>query len=149
MTEVSFHFNAPDKLGYACRLLRKGYLRGARLLVLVEESDGPALDTALWTMAAGAFIPHSTLSDPPHVRSRSPIQLASSLPAQSDASVLVNLRSDAPTGFDRYARVIEVVTADDVDRQQARERWKYYKANGIEPQRHDLLLAPPEARNSD
>ena len=23
MTEVAFHFNAPDKLGYACRLLRK------------------------------------------------------------------------------------------------------------------------------
>ena len=23
MTEIAFHFNAPDKLAYACRLLRK------------------------------------------------------------------------------------------------------------------------------
>ena len=30
MTEVAFHFNAPDKLGYACRLLRKAVATGAR-----------------------------------------------------------------------------------------------------------------------
>lgn len=147
MTEVAFHFNAPDKLGYACRLLRKAYLRGARLLVLVDEADQRALDAALWTMAPGAFVPHSTASDPAHVRSRSPIQLASRLPARSDATVLVNLLDEVPAGFDAYARVIEVVTGGDVDRQQARERWKYYKANGIEPQRHDLQLAPPESQN--
>lgn len=149
MTEVAFHFNAPDKLGYACRLLRKAYLRGARLLVLVEEAGRPALDAALWTMAPDAFIPHATASDPAYVRSRSPIQLASRLPADSDATVLVNLLHDVPSGFDAYARVIEVVTGDDVDRQHARERWKYYKANGIKPQRHDLQLALPEPQNLD
>ncbi|OSZ75436.1 DNA polymerase III subunit chi [Hydrogenophaga sp.] len=146
MTEVAFHFNAPDKLGYACRLLRKAYQRGARLLVVADESDRLALDTALWTMAPGAFIPHSSASDPDHVWSRSPIQLAGSLPVQSDATVLVNLCSEVPSGFDNYARVIEVVSGSDLDRQQARERWKFYKANGIEPQRHDLQLASPESR---
>ena len=34
MTEVAFHFNAPDKLGYACRLLRKAVGTGARVLDL-------------------------------------------------------------------------------------------------------------------
>jgi DNA polymerase-3 subunit chi len=147
MTEVAFHFNAPDKLSYACRLLRKAYLRGARLLVLIDEEGRPALDAALWTMAPGAFIPHALASDPVHVTSRSPIQLASRLPVRGDATVLVNLKNEVPSGFEVYARVIEVVTSDDVDRQQARERWKYYKANGIEPQRHDLQLAPPEPQN--
>ncbi|WP_439587276.1 DNA polymerase III subunit chi [Hydrogenophaga sp.] len=148
MTEVAFHFNAPDKLGYACRLLRKAYLRGARLLVLLDEPDRPSLDAALWTMAPGAFIPHSHTSDPGFVWSRSPIQLASSLPVQSHATVLVNLCNEVPSGFDRYARVIEVVTGGDADRQQARERWKFYKENGIEPLRHDLRLAPPESQIS-
>ena len=69
-----------------------------------------------------------------------------SLPVQSDATVLVNLCSEVPSGFDNYARVIEVVSGSDLDRQQARERWKFYKANGIEPQRHDLQLASPESR---
>lgn len=148
MTEVAFHFNAPDKLGYTCRLVRKAYLRGVRLVVLVGEEDLPVLDAALWTMAPGVFLPHSTASDPAHVWSRSPIQLASRVPVQSDATVLVNLLREVPAGFHAYARVIEVVTGGDVDRQQARERWKYYKANGIEPQRHDLQLTSPESQNS-
>ncbi|MGE0099806.1 MAG: DNA polymerase III subunit chi [Hydrogenophaga sp.] len=149
MTEVAFHFNAPDKVGYACRLLRKAYLRGARLLVVVDEQDRPALDAALWTMAPGAFIPHASEADPDHVWSRSPIQIASGQPVKSEATVLVNLRNEVPSGYEAFARVIEVVTSGDADRQQARERWRFYKSIGIEPQRHDLQLAPPEVRISD
>ncbi len=144
MTEVAFHFNAPDKMGYACRLLRKAYQQGAKLLVLVDEADRGALDTALWTMAQDAFIPHASTADPSYVWSRSPIQLTARLPVESDATVLVNLGAAVPAGYERYDRVIEVVTGSDLDRQQARERWKYYKSNGIEPQRHDLRSPPPE-----
>jgi DNA polymerase-3 subunit chi len=144
MTEVAFHFNAPDKQGYACRLLRKAYLRGARLVVLVDEADRAALDSALWTVVVGEFLPHSNPGDPPHVQARSPIHLASELPAQTGATVLVNLRADMPEGYDRFARVIEVVTGDETDRGHARERWKRYKAQGIEPQLHDLQLTPQD-----
>ena len=37
MTEIAFHFNAPDRLAYTCRLLRKAVSAGARLVV-----TGPA-----------------------------------------------------------------------------------------------------------
>lgn len=144
MTEVAFHFNAPDKRGYACRLLRKAYLRGARVLVLVDEAEMAALDAALWTMAAGEFIPHSGPADPPHVQARSAIHIASEALAPNGATVLVNLRAGMPEGHDRFARVIEVVTGDEQDRLSARHRWKSYKALGIEPQRHDLQLAPQD-----
>jgi DNA polymerase-3 subunit chi len=144
MTEVAFHFNAPDKLGYACRLLRKAYLRGARLLVLVDERDRAALDAALWTSVVGEFIPHSGPTDPAEVQSRSPIHIASEVASPNAATVLVNLRVDMPAGYEAYARVIEVVTGDERDRGLARERWKTYKARGIEPQRHDLQLAPQD-----
>lgn len=141
MPDVAFHFNAPDKLGYACRLLRKAYLKGARVLVVVDDGDLAALDAALWTQVVGDFVPHSRPADPSHVQSRSPIHIASEALAQNGATVLVNLRADVPAGFERFARVIEVVTGDENDRFQARERWKRYKARGIEPQRHDLQLA--------
>lgn len=144
MSEVAFHFNAPDKLGYACRLLRKAYLKGARVLVLVDEGERAALDAALWTQAAGEFVPHSGPADPPHVQARSPIHIASEPAAHNGATVLVNLRADMPTGHEHFARVIEVVTCDEADRGHARERWKRYKALGIEPQRHDLQLAPQD-----
>lgn len=141
MTEVAFHFNAPDKLGYACRLLRKAYLKGARLVVLTEEGSVKALDAALWTMAQGEFVPHCHSGDPAHVRSQSPIHIGSRIPEGGNAGVLVNLRTEMPANFDQFARVIEVVTLGDDDRQHARERWRQYKALGIEPQRHDLQLA--------
>ncbi|QHE86287.1 DNA polymerase III subunit chi [Hydrogenophaga sp. BPS33] len=144
MTEVAFHFNAPDRLGYACRLLRKAYLKGARLLVLVDDGERAALDAALWTSVVGEFLPHSGPNDPPHVQAHSPIHLASATDHDHGASVLVNLRAEMPPGYGRFARVIEVVTNDEGDRSHARERWKRYKAQGIEPQRHDLKLAPQE-----
>lgn len=144
MTEVAFHFNAPDRLSYACRLLRKAYLKGARLLVLVEDRERAALDAALWTSVVGDFVPHSGPNDPPHVQARSPIHLANEASAPNGATVLVNLCAGMPSGYERFARVIEVVTNDEGDRGQARERWKRYKAQGIEPQRHDLKLAPQD-----
>ena len=33
MTEISFHFNVPDKLAYACRLLRKAVNAGNKVVV--------------------------------------------------------------------------------------------------------------------
>ena len=115
-----------------------------RVVALVEERDRGALDAALWTMAGGEFIPHSGPTDPVHVQARSPIHIASEVSASNGATVLVNLRVGLPAGYERFARVIEVVTGDENDRAHARERWKSYKAQGIEPQRHDLQLAPQD-----
>lgn len=147
MTEVAFHFNAPDKQSYACRLLRKGYLRGARLVVRTDAQWLSSLDTALWTFAQGEFIPHACEGDDPMVLQRSPIQIYSEIPVMLDASeamVLVNLCSSMPPGYERFGRVIEVVTQEENERLQARERWKAYKQDGIELVRHDLKLAVPD-----
>jgi DNA polymerase III subunit chi len=146
MTEVAFHFNAPNQQAYAYRLLRKGYLKGARLVVRTEAHAVQALDAALWTTVVGEFIPHASQGDAPYVLQRSPVQIYSDLPdtlEHAEAAVLVNLCGSMPPGFQRFARVIEVVTFDERDRLQARERWRTYKSHGIEPVRHDLNLEPP------
>lgn len=146
MTEVAFHFNAPNQQAYAYRLLRKGYLKRARLVVRTEAHALAALDAALWTTVVGEFIPHACQGDAPHVFQYSPVHLYSELPealAHAASAVLVNLCASMPPGFERFARVIEVVTFDERDRLQARERWRTYKRHGIEPVRHDLNLEPP------
>ena len=38
MTRIEFHFNTPERLQHTCRLLRKAYLKGARLQVLADPS---------------------------------------------------------------------------------------------------------------
>ncbi len=146
MTEVAFHFNAPDRLGYACRLLRKAYLKGARLQVLADPSLAAALDQQLWLMTGVEFVPHCRSDAPTPLLARSPIVIGSQVtdPAGS-GHVLVNLSDALPEGFQRFARVIEVVTAEPPVRSLARERWKQYKAAGHEPQYLDLS-APSPAR---
>ena len=58
MTEVAFHFNVPDKLGYACRLLRKAYAAGGPVGVVAPADTLDALNTQLWSFSALDFIPH-------------------------------------------------------------------------------------------
>ena len=139
MTEVAFHFNVPDRLGYACRLLRKAYLKGARLQVLADNGQAAALDQQLWLLSGVEFVPHCRSDAPGDVRERSPIVIGSGPAAPQDPDVvLVNLSDAWPEGYERFARVIEVVTAEPSVRALARDRWKAYKAAGLEPLHLDL-----------
>jgi DNA polymerase-3 subunit chi len=141
VNEVVFHFNVADKRVHACRLLRKAYLQGARLLVVAEPQELDPLDTALWTLTGRDFIPHARLSDAAEVQTHSPILLAGEWPAEAphlQDRILVNLSDGFLSGFDRFVRVIEVVSRDQPDRERARERWKGYRAAGSEPTHHDF-----------
>jgi DNA polymerase-3 subunit chi len=138
MTSVEFHFNAPDKVGFACRLLRKAVRQGAKLVVTGEPPLLRELDAALWTFSPLDFIPHCYGdAGGAAVLAASPVVLADSAHAAPHQKVLVNLGSAVPEGFERFERLIEVVTEDLEDRQQARRRWKHYAARGYAIARHD------------
>jgi DNA polymerase-3 subunit chi len=139
MTEVAFHFNVPDKLGYACRLLRKASGAGSRVVVTGEPELLRALDTELWTFSALEFIPHChAASAEAQVLAASPVVLADTPRGTPHQQVLVNLGGRVPEGFERFERLIELVARDDGDRQQARTRWKHYADRGYAIQKHDL-----------
>ena len=143
MTEVAFHFNAPDKWAYACRLLRKAVSAGARVVVLVEADELEHLDNVLWTFSPLEFIPHCRWPGQALEVNASAVVLCSSLDRgllESHHQVLVNLGGGVPAGFESFERVIEVVTLDDGERQAARGRWKHYADRGYTITRHDLKL---------
>lgn len=140
MTEVAFHFNAPDKLGYACRLLRKAVGSGARVMVTGQSQALRELDTALWTFAPLEFLPHCYGEATPVALAASPVVLAESVRSAPHQQVLVNLGTAVPDGFERFERLIEVVTQDEQDRQEARRRWKHYADRGYSIERHDLAV---------
>ena len=148
MTDIAFHFNAPDKLDYACRLLRKALASGARVVVTGEGATLQALDTLLWTFSALEFLPHCRAGSPAEQLAVSPVVLAAQVeggPALPHHQVLLNLGSRIAAGFERFERVIEVVTLDDQDRQDARLRWKQYTDSGYSITRHDLKLKDTSA----
>jgi DNA polymerase-3 subunit chi len=144
VTDVAFHVNAADKRGYACRLLRKAYLQGARVLVLAEPPEAQALDAALWTFGGRDFIPHARVTDGAALQAYSPILIGHEWPAsipRAQEAVLLNLSHGFPVGFEQFARVIEVVSQDTPDRERARERWKCYRSSGVEPAHHEVVAS--------
>ena len=140
MTEVAFHFNAPDPVAYGCRLLRKAVASGAKLVVTGSPDELQQLDRALWTFSPVDFLPHCFLDSEPYVLAASPVVLSSTTLALPHQQVLINLGQLVPDGFERFERVIEVVGLEDEDRQSARSRWKTYTDQGYAITRHDLAL---------
>ncbi len=139
MNEVAFHFNAADKVAHACRLLRKAWGLGHRVVVVADAPTLRALDGALWTFSQADFLPHCVAgAAQPGVLARTPLVLAADTAAVPHHEVLVNLTTGVPEGFEKFARLIDVVGLDEEDRQAARERWKHYKARGLPLVRHDL-----------
>lgn len=142
MTEVAFHFNAPDKLAYACRFARKLVRSDRRLVITAPQPVLELLDGMLWRTHPLDFIAHgSSSSSSPEVRDASPVLLMADPREAAVREVLLNLGHELPQGFGSYQHLIEVVAADDEDdRRQARQRWRHYAARGYTIARHDLVL---------
>lgn len=138
MTEVSFHFNAPDKWSYMCRLLRKAVVRGSKVAVTGEAALLQRLDVDLWTFSAIDFLPHCTDAAEAGMLAASPVVFCASLGGYLHHQVLLNLGPGVPAGFEPFERLIEVVGISDEDRADSRRRWKYYLDRGYAITRHDL-----------
>jgi DNA polymerase-3 subunit chi len=141
MTQIDFHVNAPTKLAYACRLARKAYGAGARMVFYAADARAlTEFDRLLWTFSQLDFIPHCRVRDP--LAGVTPIHLAG--PDDADHcvhhDVIVNLGVEQPPFFSRFERMIEVVGADPDDLDAGRARWKFYKDRGYPLNRHDVSL---------
>jgi DNA polymerase-3 subunit chi len=141
MTEVSFHFNVPDRLLYACRLLRKATRKGAHVVVTAPPDTLSQLDRTLWTFDPLEFVPHVRVAPgaAPSPRLRdTPVWLVERASDAARHDVLLNLGLEPPKGFESFARVIEIVSTDEQERSSGRARWKHYSARGYEIQRHEV-----------
>lgn len=148
MTEVSFHFNAAEPLGYTCRLLRKAWRSGSRVAVTGPAATLGELDRQLWTFDPHEFLPHARLaagSAPGPLHRRTPLWLVDDAGDAALASgafgVLVNLGAEPVPEADRFARLIEVVSTEPGERDAARRRWKHYAAGGHAVTGHDVGAA--------
>jgi DNA polymerase III subunit chi len=74
------------------------------------------------------------------VLQHSPVLLTADLSLQSQPQVLVNVGAEVPSGFERFERVIEMVSLEDADRQAGRARWRHYSDRGYAIQRHDIQV---------
>jgi DNA polymerase-3 subunit chi len=141
MTAIAFHVNAPDKLAYTCRLLRKAASAGSRVLVSGEPGELARLGVGLWAFSALDFVPHCRADAPPAVLLRSPIVLAlPGVSAVDGATVRVHLGGPMDETLDDFERVIEVVGEGEQERVDARARWRHYSAMGHSVSHHDIAI---------
>jgi DNA polymerase III subunit chi len=142
LAAVAFHFNVPDRREYACRLLRKAWRQGARVVVTGTPHALDDLDRFLWTFEPLEFVPHWRAASPDRLperlRSRTPIVLLDQPDPQDGRAVLVNLGQDVPAPAAQFDRVIEIVGLGDDERAQARQRWRHYTQLGVAIERHDI-----------
>ena len=124
-----------EPLRLACELARKAYDANLWTLVLARDAaQAEALDELLWDMGDDAYIPHQVAGDDED--DATPVLI---VPPEIDAPsrpLVINLRDDAVRGS--FERVLEVVPADDSAREPLRERWKQYKARGLELNKYDM-----------
>jgi DNA polymerase-3 subunit chi len=127
MTRIDFHTNIPDKLAYACRLARKAYAAKARVVLLAEDAaQADALNAALWTLADTDFIPHVLAGDP--LAAETPVIVtADDAAALPHYEMLINLTRRTPATVDRFARVFEIISSDELDAAEGRKRYVAYK----------------------
>lgn len=141
MTRIEFHFNTHERLLHTCRLLRKARTQNLRIAVVGSTVTLKQLDDALWRFQDVSFLAHCTAQDPPAVQLASPVALGPDPHGWGMHEVLVNLGDDVPIGFERFERLIEIVSLDDHGRAQSRLRWRHYKSLGYELLQHDLSKA--------
>lgn len=139
MTEIAFHFNVPDKLGYACRYARKHFKGDSQLAITAAPDVLEQVDRMLWSVSASDFVAHCRADSSVEMLQASRIVLLLPHQRPSHSEVLLNLWDDVPPGFEAFEKLVEVVSASDAaDRQHARARWKHYADKGFALVRHDL-----------
>jgi DNA polymerase-3 subunit chi len=128
------------RLRFACRLAEKAWLKRHRVRVQLEPGELETFDQMLWTFADRSFLPHRRAGAADDVRGGAPpeVVIADSPDADAaDGDVLVNLAAAQPARGS-WARIAEVVDADDGRRRQGRERFRAYRDLGLAPETHEM-----------
>lgn len=134
MTRVDFYLacNGTGREPLACRLADTAYRRGHKIFLWTPEAQIGGLDALLWTFSDTSFIPHA----PSIALSDEPVVIGSQIPAEGD--VLIPLFADPPSTWSQFARILEPVGDSEAEKEASRERFRYYRRQGLHPTVHTL-----------
>ena len=140
MTSIDFYFNAEDRFQVACRLAGKALAQKKRLLIYAPDPEAASrIDKLLWTWPAIGFVPHCALHDP--LAPETPVLIASDAETPQACDLLLNLGAECPPHFERFERLLEVVAADEAERDAGRARYRFYRERGYKITNHDLAAS--------
>ena len=137
MTHIDFYFNAPDKVDVARKLATKAFKAGLNVLVYPRDAaQARELDAMFWSAQPLSFLPHVVCGHP--LARQTPVLIGQHPDELGSADVLICLADEPPEFFDRFGRLLEVVSGDASDRERARSRFRSFKQRGYTLETHDL-----------
>lgn len=138
MTQVDFYTGAEHKLRTCCLLTAKAVQKQVRSVIYLPDTTVcQTLDKLLWEYPPTGFIPHFRAGTPQ--ADDAPVILCTAGQHLPQYELLINLDAQqCPPDFERFSRVIEIVTRDQQDSRLGRQRFKQYRSRGFEPGHIDL-----------
>ena len=119
-----------------CRLAMMAWEQGYRILVRAgSEDEAKQLDALMWDYPPGRFLPHEMGQASEDV----PVSIADpefDIPEHRD--VVINLCTDPVPDPQRYRRLCEIVPAENEHRTASRDKWRVYRDQGLDLEKHDL-----------
>jgi len=137
VTRIDFYSNAEPKLEVACRLVDKVIQQHLCVVVYApDENTARSFNSLLSAHPVVGFVPHWIAQHA--LSSETPVVIAREDTEMAHYEVILNLHADSPPSFSRFERLVELVGANDDDRQLARGRFRFYRDRGYEINHYDL-----------
>ena len=140
MQQIDFHFNVANRSLYACLLIKK--VTGMGLTVAVWSSDNFLLKKAyddLWRFEDLTFIAHAWAGS--EYETLAGVVFGENLSKLPARYVLVLLDENVPPNwqeqFSRFDRIVDIVSNDDREVANARQRYRVYHAASDKLQAYD------------
>lgn len=139
MTRVDFYILSDSQSAdrFACQLAGKVRRQNLQIYIHTDSREtANNLDELLWTHKDISFLPHALANTACSDDSPITIGWQGSEPGRQD--VLINLSTNVPDFVNKFARIIEIVAAQEPLRSQARKRYQQYRDNGFDLHSHKL-----------
>ena len=137
MTQVDFHILQDTSVDarwlYVCRFIEKVERLGHSILVVVDtQEEAQELDDLLWSFKPESFIAHQIIGGDEEAK----VEITYTANAGEHHDVLINLSSQIPEYFSRFARAAEIVIQEPKILENTREHYKFYKQRGYPITQH-------------
>jgi len=125
-----------ERYTLACRVTEKAFQSGKQVYLYCQTPDQlTQMDERLWTFSLNSFIPHGLLGETDELVR---VILGCDDPSPDVAEIVISMANTPVSTFNLFSRVAEIVGTDDSERQLARNRFKFYRDNGVEPVTHKV-----------
>jgi DNA polymerase III subunit chi len=137
MTHIDFHIlqdtSVEARWLYVCRFIEKVERLGHNILVVVDtEHEANELDDLLWSFKPESFIAHQIIGGDQDAK----VEITFTSAAGEHHDVLINLSSQIPEYFSRFARLAEIVIQEPKILENTREHYRFYKQRGYPITQH-------------